>query len=232
MEIKKFIFIPDGHYGYPQTIDGDTPRDYHTLVEEYCDSPYSAWGMGEYHESEPEEDDYETEEEYNEAYAEWEENQESNKVDCYDEWGSYDVFGNSYEMLSDGVDPEDIFLTFFNYDGTSCHDDFMREAAETEGVIFVISKGNENQIAMSGKVYDLESVGNLEGEGIAVFLSDVIVDEFRKKNVKAGLIYKGVLKSIPEVREMVASKITPEEMIRLENLSKGGSALRKFGFDF
>ncbi len=45
MEIKKFIFVPDGHYGYPESTDGDTPYDYNTLVEEYCGSGYSAWNQ-------------------------------------------------------------------------------------------------------------------------------------------------------------------------------------------
>ncbi len=67
MEIKKFIFVPDGHYGYPESTDGDTPYDYNTLVEEYCGSGYSAWNQGDFDvDEEPDEDDYETSEEYDE----------------------------------------------------------------------------------------------------------------------------------------------------------------------
>ncbi len=42
MKIKKFIFVPDGHYGYPESTNGEEPLDYDTLVEDYCESGYSA----------------------------------------------------------------------------------------------------------------------------------------------------------------------------------------------
>lgn len=229
MKIKKFIFVPDGHYGYPETTDGDEPLDHNTLVAYYCDSGYSAWNMGDYDNGEkPDEDDYETSEEYDEAYAEWEELQEDSKEDCYAEWGSFDVFRNSYEMAANhDIDPYDIFGRGFDYEGTSCHDDFMQAAAETEGVFYVISRGSEDEIAIGGQVYPLNS----DAQEISEILSDTIVNEYRNGNIKAGVMYKNITDIIPGVKEMISAKLSPEEMMDIENLGKGGLTLGNFGFD-
>lgn len=230
MEIKKFIFVPDGHYGYPITEDGDTPYDYDTLVKEYCGSDYSAWNQGDYDvDEEPDEDDYETSEEYDEAYADWEESQKSSKEDCYNEWGSFDVFRNSYEMLANpDIDPNDILNEVFDYDGTSCHNYFMRKAVETEGVVYVISRGSDDEIAIAGKIYLLNS----DSQEISEILADTIVNEYRiNKSVKAGVIYKYITDNIPGVKERVTAKLSPEEMLDIEDIGKGGSTLRNFGFD-
>jgi len=148
-------------------------------------------------------------------------------VDCYDEYGCYDVFRNSYEMLSDGVDPEDIFDSFFNYDGTSCHDDFMQSAANTEGVVYVISRGSDDEIALAGQVYPLSS----DAQEISEILSDTIVKEYRNKNPKAGVMYKDISSSISGVDDKVRSKLSPEEYDDLNRAGKGGSMLRRFGID-
>lgn len=229
METKKFIFVPDGHYGYPITEDGDTPYDYDTLVKEYCGSFYSAWNQGDFDvDEEPDADDYETSEEYDEAYAEWEESQSSNKEYCYAEYGSFDVFRNSYEMLANpDIDPNDILNEVFDYSGTSCHDDFMQEAAVTEGVAFVISRGSDDEIAIAGKVYPLNSDSQEKSE----MLADTIVNEYRiNRSVKAGIMYKVITDNIPGVKERIAAKLSPEEMLDIEDIGKGGSTLRNFGF--
>jgi hypothetical protein len=229
MEINKFIFAPDGHYGYPTSEEGETPKDRRELLEEYCDSNYSAWNQGiwESFGEEPDEDDYETEEEYQEAYEEWEESKEDEKGDCYNEYGNYDVFHNAYSMLSEGVDPDDILNSVFDYDGTSCHDDFMQKAANTEGVVYVISIGYSNEIAIAGNVYPLsESSGE-----VSEILSNTIVKEYRNKNPKAGVMYKDIKSNIPGIEEKVISMLSPEEYDDLNNMGKGGSMLRRFGVD-
>jgi hypothetical protein len=227
MEIKKFIFVPDGHYGYPESTDGDTPYDYNTLVEEYCGSGYSAWNQGDFDlDEEPDSDDFETSEEYDEAYAEWEESQKSYKEDCYDEYGSFDVFRNSYEMVANpDIGPDDILNSVFDYDGTSCHDDFMQEAANTKGVVYVISRGSDDEIAIAGQVYPFNS----DSQELSDVLSDNIVKEYRDKNPKAGVIYKDIKSNIQGVEEKVISMLSPEEYDDLNNMGKGGSMLRRFG---
>jgi len=177
---------------------------------------------------EPDEDDYETSEEYDEAYAEWEESQKSNKEDCYDEYGSYDVFTNSYEMLANpGIGPDDILNSVFDYEGTSCHDDFMQKAAVTEGVVYVISRGSGDEIAIAGQVYPLSS----DAQEISEILSDTIVKEYRNKNPKAGVIYKDISSLISGVDDKVRAKLSPEEYDDLNRAGKGGSMLRRFGID-
>jgi hypothetical protein len=229
MEIKKFIFVPDGHYGYPESTGGEEPLDYDTLVEDYCGSGYSAWNQGDFDlDEEPDSDDFETSEEYDEAYAEWEESQKSYKEDCYDEYGSFDVFGNSYEMLANtDVDPDRILDRVFDYEGTSCHDDFMQEAAVTEGVVYVISRGSDDEIAVAGQVYPLDSTS----QELSDMLSDTIVKEYRNKNPKAGVMYKDISSSIPGVYDKVREKLSPEEYDDLVRAGKGGSMLRRFGID-
>ena len=229
MEIKKFIFVPDGHYGYPESTDGHTPYDYNTLVEKYCDSWYSAWTQGDFDvDEEPDSDDYETSEEYDEAYAEWEESQKSNKEDCYDEYGSFDVFRNSYEMVANpDIGPDDILNSVFDYEGTSCHDDFMQKAAVTEGVVYVISRGSDDEIAIAGQVYPLIS----DAQELSEILSDTIVKEYRNKNSKAGVMYKDITSSISGVDDKVREKLSPEEYEDLVRAGKGGSMLRRFGID-
>lgn len=230
MKIKKFIFVPDGHYGYPESTNGEEPLDYDTLVEDYCESGYSAWHMGDYDVDEaPDEDDYETSEEYDEAYADWEKSQKSSKEDCYDEWGSFDVFRNSYEMLANpGIDPDDILNRVFDYEGTSCHDDFMQAAIETEGVVYVISRGSDNEIAIAGQIYPLDSTS----QELSDVLSDTIVKGYRDKNPKTGvMMYKDTSSSISGVDDKVRAKLSPEEYDDLVRAGKGGSMLRRFGID-
>lgn len=227
MELKKFIFIPDGHYGYPESVQGDTPRSHPELVKMYREAGYSGYNMGDGDSAEPDSDDYETEEEYKAAMEEWDEENNSNAEWMFDEYGNFDVFHNAYTMLCEpSVSPDDILGYFFEGDKTSCHEDFMIEASEDEDVIYIMSIGNENQIAVKGNLYELgENNGDLLG-----ILSNTIVKLYNEKNPKVGIIYSDLLKGIPEIDDILSSMLSPEDMANLKNLGSGGSLLRTFGF--
>jgi hypothetical protein len=226
MVIKKFIFLLDGHYGYPESVEGDTPRSYSQLVKMYREAGYSGYNMGDGDSEEPDRDDYETDEEYQAAMEEWDEENNSNAEWMFDEYGNFDVFHNAYTMLCEpSVKPDDILGRFFEGDGTSCHEDFMIEASEYEGVVYIMSIGDENQIAMSGNLYEL---GENNGD-LLELISNTIVKLYKEKNSHAGILYLDLLKYYPELDEILLTKLTAEEYDDLRRGGKGGSMLRRFG---
>ena len=101
----------------------------------------------------------------------------------------------------------------------------MEEAANTEGVVYVISRGSDDEIAIGGQVYPLNS----DSQELSDVLSDTIVKEYRDKNPKAGVMYKDIKSNIQGVEEKVISMLSPEEYDDLNNMGKGGSMLRRFG---
>lgn len=227
MELKKFILIPDGHYGYPESVQGDTPRSHSELVKMYREAGYSGYNMGDGDSEEPDSDDYETEEEYQAAMKEWNEENNSNAEWIFNDYGNFDVFHNAYSMLCDpSVKPDDILESIFDYDSTSCHEDFMIEASKQEGVAYIMSSGHDDDIAISGEIFGTSESG---GEAPKI-ISDVIVREYKEKNPQIGIIYSDVLKEMPEIEDIISSILSPEDMANLKNLGSGGSLLRTFGF--
>ena len=94
MEIKNFVFIPDGHYGYPESTGGDSPYGTSDLIEMFVNSDCSAYNMSGDEPSEPDRDDFETDEEYDEAYEEWESEKDDYASEMFANYGNYDVFHN------------------------------------------------------------------------------------------------------------------------------------------
>jgi hypothetical protein len=226
MIIKKFIFLPDGHYGYPESVEGDTPRSYSQLVKMYREAGYSGYNMGDGDSEEPDRDDYETDEEYQAAMVEWEEENNANAEWMFDDYGNFDVFHNAYTMLCEpSVDPDDILNLFFEGDGTSCHEDFMIEASQLDEVSYIISEGNRNQISMDGDLYEIGDVG----DDLLETLSNTIVKVYKERNPHAGILYIDLLKVYPELDEILLAKLTPEEYDELTRSGKGGAMMRAFG---
>jgi len=226
MVIKKFIFLLDGHYGYPESVQGDTPRSYSELIKMYREAGYSGYNMGDGDSEEPDSDDYETEEEYQAAMEEWEEENNSNAESMFDDYGNFDVFHNAYTMLCDpSVKPDDVLERIFDYDSKKCHENFMIEASKDEGVIYIMSIGDENQIAMKGNLYEL---GENNGDLLEI-LSNTIVKLYKDGNSHAGILYLDLLKVYPELDEILLTKLTAEEYDDLRRGGKGGTMLRRFG---
>ncbi|NBU98065.1 MAG: hypothetical protein EBS19_07620 [Spirochaetia bacterium] len=218
--------MPDGHYGYPESVEGDTPRSRSQLVKMYREAGYSGYNMGDGDLEEPDRDDYETDEEYQAAMEEWDEKNNSNAERMFDEYGNYDVFHNAYTMLCEpSMKPDHLLEIIFDYDSQECHENFMIDASKDEDVIYIMSIGNENQIAVNGNLYEL---GENNGDLLEI-LSNVIVKLYKEKNSNAGILYLDLLKFYPELDEILLTKLTAEEYDDLRRGGKGGSMLRRFG---
>jgi hypothetical protein len=226
MIIKKFIFLPDGHYGYPESVEDDTPRSYSQLLKMYREAGYSGYNMGDGDSEEPDPDDYKTDEEYRAAMVEWNKENNSNAAWMFDDYGNFDVFHNAYTMLCDpSVKPDDLLENIFDYDSTSCHEDFMIDASEQEGVTYIMSVGNKDQIAMNGNLYELGE----NSDDLLELISNTIVKLYREGNPHAGVLYLDLLKVYPELDEILLTKLTPEEYEDLARSGKGGAMMRDFG---
>jgi len=226
MELKKFIFRPDGHYGYPEPVEGDSPYEYEDLVEICSEAPYCSYNMGDYSGGEPDEDDFENYEEYEEAHEEWEESQGSAKEEVFSEWQNYDVYYNTYTMLSD-IDLGDIPDIIECPDGNEVHDRFMREASGREGVVFIMSQGKQNQMSIKGDVYELGAEGTSGSQKAIEIVAELIVKLFKSGDTNSGLIYKDTKSVLPELDQELLKRLSEEEYNKLVKIARGKGLLRK-----
>ncbi len=226
MELKKFIFRPDGHYGYPEPVEGDSPYEYEDLVEICSEAPCCSYNMGDYSGGEPDEDDFENYEEYEEAHEEWEESQGSAKEEVFSEWQNYDVYYNTYTMLSD-IDLGDISDIIECPDGNKVHDEFIIAASNTEGVVFIISRGEQNQMAIKGDVYELGAEGTSGSQKVIEIVAELIVKLFKSGDTNSGLVYKDTKNILPELDQELLKRLSEEEYNKLVKIARGKGLLRK-----
>jgi len=232
MKIKQFIFSPDNHYGYPESEEGSSPYSISDLIETYANAGYGAYYQGDYMESEPDRRDFDEEAEYEEALAEWEDNEGSNKEDAFYEYGNFDLYYNSYIIFYDpninnDVDPDSTLNRFFDYDSTSCHDDFMVKMSEEKGVIMIISNGAQNELGINGSITPLSSSVEVGGDYLAI--TQVIASMVKSGNIlDAGKIYTPIVTNLPWVDDKLKEILTSEEYIELTNSGKGSSIMGRY----
>lgn len=203
MVIKKFIFAPDGHYGYPESIqDQTTPWKRGELVEAYTDASYGPYMM----------------------------NGGGDTEQLYNDYGDFTVYHNFYIMMCNPeISPDDILGPNFDADDvSSAHSNFMKDASETDGVSFIISIGKISEVVINksntvDKQIDLHEIDKI--------VAGHIIKEYRNKNIKAGLLYQDIVPLLPGIEKILASELSDEEMNGLKNTGKGGSLLRRFGLD-
>jgi hypothetical protein len=235
--VKFFNFTTDGHYGYPDINNISSsyidPLSEESLIASFKNSSYSAYSMSYDGQSEPDEDDFESVEEYNAAMEEYEEESRETANSLYSEWGHFDVFDYTYLVVtSSDIDISNTVSDIMGYDidvtdSREIHEDFMVALSEKEGINMVISFSNF-QLAIKGELSELE----LEGSEGLTNANDVVIRLYQSGDkINAAKLYGGLIKESPEIESYVAQVLSPEDMEGLKRASKGTNMTGRFSKD-
>ena len=233
--VKFFNFTTDGHYGFPDINDISSsyidPLSEESLISSFKNCGYSAYSMADERPFEPDEDDFESVDEYNAAMEEYEEESRETAKDLYSEWGHFDVFDYTYLVVTSGdIDISDTVSDIMGYDidptdSREIHEDFMVTLSEKEGINMVISF-SDFQLAIKGELKELEGSEGLTNA------NDVVIRLYQSGDkINAAKLYGGLIKESPEIESYIAKVLSPEDMEGLKRASKGTNMTGRFSKD-
>jgi len=233
--VKFFNLAPDGHYGYPEVHNvSDTyldPPSREELIGMYKECDCSAFAMNE-STSLPDEEDFDSDEEYNAALEEREEEISNQAEYWYSEYGHYDVFDCSYLVISSfAIDLANIISDIMGYDldvdDKKILDELMQALSEKDGIDLVISLP-DGKLATKGELKDIE----IDGTSGVLNIKDIVVKLYIEGDkINAAKVYGAVVKTLPEIESEISKELSPEDMEGLKKAGKGSLMTRRFSRD-
>jgi len=214
-----FITEPDGHYGYLEPTNfSDSPvqpHDREYLLQLYSGCSYNAFQMG---------------------YGCTCESDGEDPVcecmrDAFNEYGRYDMFDYCYLVLyNESQHSEDEIKKIINdvmgwleYDSTSINSEFMEELSKDPKCDLLVCFGSYDFIiAKSGKLENLR----IRGLNPTKSLTDFIVGVIRSDNFLEGVKIYSYLGE--KEKSEIKSKLTPEEIQKVEDSEGGYGVMRRF----
>ena len=212
MKITYFTFRPDDHYGYAE-IDQISEFDFKPLEEEDI---IERWVN---------------------ADCSWDHDEEEGTgEDCYRDWGYNDLYGNTYLMCHDAIVAADMInnsLRYFEGTENQASDEMMRELSSDGGVEFVMCipswSGKEISIINGAKNTSGNRKIDVEGGNVIEILGNLVSDEINKGDFEKAADKFLAMKKINGVADMIKSKITEEEYLKLEKITRGKGIVNRFG---
>ncbi len=257
MPVKFFSFGPDDHYAYPEISDfSETSKDLNIPDSDECldgfvGASYSAIDLELDESDRPQEEDFETEEEFEDADDEWMQNAEGNaKAELFYDYGNYDVYERSFMIayddsfyFGDSRDEESNLVTIINdvvswnmTGSTTIMEDMMEDLSKKDGINFIFSaplnSGGSSIIAKDGEITELGGISSGElsaNEELIKLVSDIIINKINDGDISnAGKIMSSTLEGLEGLDDYIKSQITPEQYSSLTTAHKSHTILGRF----
>lgn len=206
-----FTFRPDDHYGYVEiysisqsSIEPPTEED---VIKRWVDADYS-WDHDE---------------------------EERDGEDCYEDWGYNDLYGNTYLMGHDGTSDNLVDSALDNFEGTEnqMSNLMMQDLSLKDGVEFVICipfwSGEEISMYIDGAK---NTSGNKKidvGGNVIETICNIILYKIGYGRFEEAADNFLAMRKINGVEDMLKSKITEEEYLKLEKIARGKGIASRFG---
>jgi hypothetical protein len=238
MKISTYIFKPDDHYAYPELELNTNLREPYSmgeLLEFYEQAGYTAITMGDLEEGPEGNMELFMRYSYNNYYEnlfiavyEDEVNESDiNQIVSEANTLNFDEFSWREDLMAafDAFSPED--NPWINGEVAK---GFIKEVLKNPSIILFGSIGKLNEFVLN-KEYSDTSNPNYVSNPLDFVIDKIIVDEFRNGDKsKAAKLYRSFssFENYPELNDIVASKLSPEEYKNLKSLEGGYNILGRF----
>jgi hypothetical protein len=259
MPIKFFSFTNDDHYAYPmiesisENINQVNVPDRDELLDGFISADCSVIDFDLDETDKPQEEDFDSEEEFDEAYEEWYSEMEKDaKSGYFSDFGYYDVYERIFfiEYSEDlGIDIEKWVQNWIDYamgEGSSLVLDLMKDLDKEPGIKFIFSTTvgdryedespntimyNNGKFISSEQPIELGFIthsGEGEGDFLINFIGDIIIKYVNDEKISSAGKFMASLLSIEGLEDYIKSQITPDEYYSLEKAYKSHSILNRF----